>query len=186
MNKATWIVIAVVALIVVFGITSYNGLVSMNENVNGKWSQIENQLHRRADLIPTLVSTVKGYAAHEREVLERVTELRARCVAQTGPVADQAREERELVGAIQRLLAVVENYPDLKADGHFLELQRELVNTEDRIQAARRFYNGNVRDYSNRRETFPSNLVASAFGFGPEGFFEVEPAVTQAPRVTLN
>ncbi|HPA18053.1 MAG TPA: LemA family protein [Verrucomicrobiae bacterium] len=178
--------IAALLILALWVILQYNGLVSLRNHIRESWSNIDTELKRRYELIPNLVQTVKGYAAHEREVLERVTELRARCVAQTGPVVDQAREERELVGAIQRLLAVVENYPDLKADGHFLELQRELVNTEDRIQAARRFYNGNVRDYSNRRETFPSNLVASAFGFGPEGFFEVEPAVTQAPTVTLN
>lgn len=166
-------------------IVQFNGLVSLRNHIRESWSNIDTELKRRYELIPNLVQTVKGYAAHERDVLERVTALRARCVAQTGPVADQARDERELVGALQRLLAIVENYPALKADQHFLELQRELTNTEDRIQAARRFYNGNVRDYRNRCETFPPNLVASAFGFAPEDFFDVEPAVRQAPGVAF-
>lgn len=173
-------------LLALWIIVQFNGLVSLRNHIRESWSNIDTELKRRYELIPNLVETVKGYAAHEREALERVTELRARCVAETGPVADQAREERALVGALQRLLAIVENYPNLKADQHFLELQRELTNTEDRIQAARRFYNGNVRDYRNRCETFPSNLVASAFGFAPEGFFDVEPATREAPTVSLN
>lgn len=173
------------AILALWVIVQFNGLVSLRNHIRESWSNIDTELKRRYELIPNLVETVKGYAAHEREVLARVTELRARCLAEAGPVADQAREERELVGALQRLLAVVENYPDLKADRHFLELQSELTNTEDRIQAARRFYNGNVRDYRNRCETFPSSLVASAFGFAPEGFFDVEPAVREAPGVAF-
>ncbi len=110
-----------------------------------------------------------GYATHEREVLERVTQLRNQCAANNGPVADQSRDEVQLVDALKQLLVVVENYPQLKADQNFLQLQKELVNTEDRIQAARRFYNGNVRDYRNKCETFPSNLVANLFGFKSEG-----------------
>ena len=126
---------------------------------------------------------MKGYATHEKETLEQVTELRNRAMANTGAVAGQAGDETQLVGALQRLLAIVENYPDLKADGHFLELQHELVNTEDRLQAARRFYNGNVRDYRNKCESFPSNVVANMFGFATEDYFNVEPAVREVPKV---
>ncbi|MCC6354062.1 MAG: LemA family protein [Verrucomicrobiae bacterium] len=187
MPESSFVAIAALGLLLLISlwvIVQYNGLVSLRNHIRESWSNIDTELKRRYELIPNLVETVRGYAAHERDVLERVTELRARCIAETGPAIDQAREERELVGALQRLLAIVESYPDLKADRHFLELQRELTNTEDRIQAARRFYNGNVRDYRNRRETFPSNLVASAFGFAPEGFFDVEPAVREAPAVS--
>ncbi len=141
-------------------------------------------IKRRYDLIPNLVAAVKGYATHERGTLERVTELRNRCAANSGSVADQSGDEAQLVNALKQLLVVVENYPQLKADQNFLNLQTELVNTEDRIQAARRFYNGNVRDYRNKCETFPSNLVAKMFGFKPEGdFFSVPPSVSEVPNV---
>jgi LemA protein len=130
------------------------------------------------------VATVKGYAAHEREVLERVIELRDRRLSHSGEgkaPADQA-EEQELARGIHRVLVLAESYPQLKADLHFLRLQADLVNTEDRIQAARRFYNGNVRDYRNRCETFPSNFVAGLFGFQPADYFNVESAVRETPR----
>ncbi|HTD66675.1 MAG TPA: LemA family protein, partial [Candidatus Limnocylindria bacterium] len=146
---------------------------------------IDAELKRRYDLIPNLVATVKGYAAHEREVLERVTELRNRCAANNGPPVQQAVDESQLVEALKRLLVVVESYPQLKADQHFLKLQQELINTEDRIQAARRFYNGNVRDYRNRCEAFPSNIVAGLFGFKPEEFFGVESAVKEVPSAAF-
>jgi LemA protein len=127
---------------------------------------------------------VKGYAAHERGSLERVTELRNRCVANNGSVTDQSRDERQLVDALKQLLVVVENYPQLKADQNYLQLQKELVNTEDRIQAARRFYNGNVRDYRNKCELFPSSLVAKALGFKSEDdFFSVPPSIEAVPNV---
>ena len=122
---------------------------------------------------------MKGYAAHEREGLDRVIELRNRCAAQASTSATAQREEQELVDNLKRVLVLAENYPQLKADQHFLKLQQELVNTEDRIQAARRFYNGNVRDYRNKCESFPSNVVASMFGFKAEEYFNVEPAVRQ-------
>jgi LemA protein len=134
-------------------------------------------------LIPNLVATVKGYAAHEREVLERVTALRARCVANNGSPAEQARDETQLVDALKQMLVVVENCPQLKADQQFLKLQQELITTENRIQAARRFYNGNVRDYRNKCETFPSNLVARMFSFQPHEFFSVPPSVKEVPDV---
>jgi LemA protein len=134
-------------------------------------------------LIPNLVATVKGYAAHEKEIFDRVTQLRAQCMAGRESVQQQAVNEIQLVGALQQLLGVVENYPQLKADQHFLKLQKELVNTEDRIQAARRFYNGNVRDYRNKCETFPSSIIAGAFGFETEDYFQVSPSVREVPDV---
>ena len=185
MNPIPFIVIAVVILLpVVWLVAQYNALVSLRNYIRESWSNVDTELKRRYDLIPNLVAVVKGYATHEREVLERVTELRNRCAANNGAVADQSRDEVQLVEAMKQLLAVVENYPQLKADGNFLKLQTELVNTEDRIQAARRFYNGNVRDYRNKCESFPSNIVANRFGFKPEGdFFSVPPAVREVPNV---
>jgi LemA protein len=177
------ILLAVVLLPVVWVVVQYNWLVSLRNYINESWSNVDTELKRRYDLIPNLVATVKGYAAHEREVLERVTQLRARCVANNGSPADQARDEVQLVDALKQLLVVVENYPQLKADQQFLKLQQELITTENRIQAARRFYNGNVRDYRNKCETFPSNLVAQIFGFQPQDFFSVPPSVKEVPDV---
>jgi LemA protein len=161
----------------------YNGLVGLRNFIAESWSNVDTELKRRYDLIPNLVATVKGYAAHEREVLERVVELRNRCAANQGPVADQARDENQLVDALKQMFVLVENYPQLKADQHYLKLQTELINTENRIQAARRFYNGNVRDYRNKCETFPSNLVAGMFSFQPREFFSVPPSVAEVPNV---
>jgi LemA protein len=163
----------------IFVIVQYNGLIALRNHIADAWANIDTELKRRYDLIPNLVATVKGYAAHEREVLERVIELRNRCAAHAGAGAEAQREERELVDNLKRMIALAESYPQLKADQHFLKLQDELVNTEDRIQAARRFYNGNVRDYRNKCESFPSNIVASMFGFKPAEYFDVEPAVRQ-------
>ena len=177
------IVAAVILLPVIFVIATYNSLVSLRNHISDSWGNIDTELKRRYDLIPNLVGTVKGYAAHEKELFERVTELRGKCVANTGKVSDQCGSEKMLVAALQKLMVVVENYPQLKADSHFLQLQKELVNTEDRIQAARRFYNGNVRDYKNRCQTFPSSIVAGAFGFEEKDFFDVDPAVREVPSV---
>jgi len=181
------LIILVLALLLplVWVVVQYNWLVSLRNYISESWSNVDTELKRRYDLIPNLVATVKGYAAHEREVLERVTQLRARCVANNGSPADQARDEVQLVDALKQLLVVVENYPQLKADQHFLKLQQELITTENRIQAARRFYNGNVRDYRNKCETFPSNLVAQMFGFQPQDFFSVPPSVREVPDVDL-
>jgi LemA protein len=178
------ILLAVVVLLPLgWVIVQYNSLVGLRNYITESWSNVDTELKRRYDLIPNLVATVKGYAAHEREVLERVIELRNRCVANTGAVADQAREENQLVEALKQMFVRLESYPQLKADQHFLKLQTELVNTEDRIQAARRFYNGNVRDYRNKCESFPSNLVAGLFNFQPHEFFSVPPAVASVPNV---
>ncbi len=177
------ILLVVVLLPVVWAVVQYNWLVSLRNYISESWSNVDTELKRRYDLIPNLVATVKGYATHEREVLERVTQLRERCVANNGSPAEQARDEVQLVEALKQLLVVVENYPQLKADQQFLKLQQELITTENRIQAARRFYNGNVRDYRNRCETFPSNLVAQMFGFQPQEFFSVPPSVKEVPDV---
>lgn len=182
------LIAALVVLFVplLFMIVQYNGLVALRNHIRDAWANIDTELKRRYELIPNLVATVKGYAAHERDVLEKVTELRNRCFANRGSVASQVADEKELVSSLNRLIALSENYPRLQADRHFLELQQELVNTEDRIQAARRFYNGNVRDYRNKRESFPSNLVANMFNFSDEVFFEVESAIERrAPEVNV-
>ena len=171
-------VIAIVALGFIGSIVGiYNKLVRLGDRIDNAFSQIEGQLQRRYDLIPNLVETVKGYAAHERETFERVTELRNRCAANQGAVGEQAADEARLVDGLKRMFALAEAYPDLRADERYLALQKELVNTEDRIQAARRFYNGNVRDYNRRVEAIPSRFVAALFRFGRESYFEVEPAV---------
>ena len=178
------IVLAVMVLLpLIYVIATYNTLVALRNHISEAWSNIDTELKRRYDLIPNLVETIKGYATHERETMEKVIELRNLCAADRGSVSHQEGTERQLVGAVQKLLAVAEAYPDLKANTNFLELQLELVNTEDRIQAARRFYNGNVRDMRNQCERFPSSLVASLFHFQPQDFFDVEPAVREAPAV---
>jgi LemA protein len=177
------IVLAVALVPVIWVVVQYNSLVGLRNFIAESWSNVDTELKRRYDLIPNLVATVKGYAAHEREVLERVVELRNRCAANHGPVADQAREEGQLVDALKRMFVLVESYPQLKADQNFLKLQGELINTENRIQAARRFYNGNVRDYRNKCESFPSNLVAGIFHFPPHEFFSVPPSVAEVPNV---
>jgi LemA protein len=167
----------------IFVVLNYNSLIALRNHIREAWSNIDTELKRRYELIPNLVATVKGYAKHEQEVLERVTQLRNQCAGNNGNIADQAADERLLVTELRRLLVLVEDYPELKADQHFLDLQQQLVNTEDRIQAARRFYNGNVRDYKNKCEQFPSNLVAGMFGFKPESYFQVEPSVKEVPNL---
>lgn len=148
---------------------SYNRFVSQRALIRSSWSNVETELRRRYDLVPNLVQTVKGYAAHEREVLQAVTEARARAAATTGSPAEQARAEGPLVGALRQLFAVSEAYPALQASANFLELQEELGNTEDRIQASRRFYNANVQDYNRRVRSVPSNLVARQLDFQEGG-----------------
>ena len=180
------IVLGVVLLLILWVAFMYNALVRGRNHCDEAWSGIDTELKRRYDLIPNLVSTVKGYAAHERETLERVTQARNAAVASQGSPASQAKDENVLVDSLKRLLAVVESYPDLKANHNFLKLQQELVNTEDRIQRARRFYNGNVRDYNNRVQVIPSALIARPFGFKEREFFEIESAVErQAPVVKM-
>jgi len=179
------IIAAVVLLPTIYLIVTYNGLVAIRNHIKDAWANIDTELKRRYDLIPNLVETTKGYAKHERETLERVIELRNQCRANLGSPAEQAVTERQLVAGLSGIFALAENYPDLKANANFQQLQTELINTEDRIQAARRFYNGNVRDYRNKTQTFPSNIVASLFGFKTEEgeFFEVDPVQREAVAV---
>lgn len=176
-----------VALAGVWGVSQYNSLVNLKNYIRVSWSDVDVELKRRYDLIPNLVAVVRGYAAHERDTFERVTELRNRCLANNGSPAEQAKDENQLVDALKQFHLVVENYPQLKADKHFLKLQEELANTENRIQVARRFYNGNVRDYRNKCEMFPSNLVARVFGFKSEAdFFSVPPSMREVPDFDFN
>jgi LemA protein len=170
-----------------FLLVSYNRFVSQTVLVEESWSQVDVELQRRHDLIPNLVNTVRGYAEHEAGVLQRVTEARTAAERHRGdsPAARRPFEE-ELGGAVQGLIAVAEAYPGLRASGSFLQLQQELTNTEDRIAAGRRFYNGNVRALNTRVRTFPSNLVASMFDFGIRDFFELrDPSMAQPPTVGL-
>ena len=183
---------ALIALAVIVGIpliwfvANYNRFVKLRNHCTEAWSNIDTELKRRYNLIPNLVNIVKGYASHEKELLEEVTRLRQACVDDKGSPAHQAATENALIQGLKRLLVVVENYPDLKASQNYLQLQHELTNTEDRIQAARRFYNGNVRENNNLLETFPSNIVGGMFGFKQQEFFEVEDAsVRVAPQVNL-
>lgn len=159
---------------------AYNGFVSRRNNVREAWADIDVQLKRRYDLIPNLVSTVKGYAAHERGVLEDVTNARAAALGASG-ASGKAVAENMLAGALKSLFAVAENYPQLKANENFLQLQRDLTDTEDKIQAARRFYNGNVRDFNTALQSFPGNLIASSFGFAPADLFELAAADAREP-----
>jgi len=164
----------------------YNSLVRGRNHVQESWAGIETELRRRYDLIPNLVEAVKGYAAHEKDVLERVVRARTRALASTGSAGDQARDENVLVRALKNLFALAEGYPDLKASENFLALQKELVETENRIQAARRFYNANVRDFNDRCQMFPTNVMAGMFGFRSGEFFEVESSVERAtPSVSF-
>lgn len=181
------IIVAVVILIpLIWVIANYNRFVRLRQHIKESWAGIDVELKRRYDLIPNLIETVKGYAAHERQTLERVIEPRNRAMANNGPPASQAKDEQELVLGLRQLFAVAENYPQLKSDTHFVTLQKELGNTEDRIAAARRFFNGNVREMNALCEQFPTNLLAGMFGFQPEGYFELtEEAERVVPKVSF-
>ncbi|HUL85956.1 MAG TPA: LemA family protein [Actinomycetota bacterium] len=177
MGSVLIVILVVVALVVLGVIVSYNRFVRQRNLIRDAWANIDTELRRRYDLIPNLVETVKGYASHEREVFENVTKARAAATQATGSPAEQAAAEGPLVSALRQLFAVAENYPDLKANQNFLQLQTELANTEDRLQTARRFYNSNVREYNRRVQSFPSQLIANSFGFKEEQFFEVDEAL---------
>ena len=168
------IVVGVVLVLAIgFIVATYNGLVTLRNRVEEAWSDITVQWKRRTDLIPNLVNSVKGYATHEKEVFEKVTEARSAIMDAKG-VKDTAEAENMLEGALKSLFAVAEAYPDLKANQNFMQLQQELVDTEDKIQASRRFYNGGVRDLNTKIQTFPANIVAGMFNFQAKEFFEVE------------
>lgn len=170
------IILVVIAVLVIAIIGMYNGLIRLKNRTDEAWSDIDVQLKRRYDLIPNLLETVKGYAKHEKETLENVIKARNMAMqAQSGGnTADQAGAENMLTGALKSIFALSENYPDLKANANFLELQRELRDTEDKIQASRRFYNGNVRDFNTKQEIFPTNIIAGMLGFKLREFFEIE------------
>lgn len=171
----TLIIVGIVVVVALFVIGIYNSLVTLRVRVEEAWSDITVQLKRRADLIPNLIETVKGYAAHEKEVFQKVTEARSAVMdaTQKGP-AETAQAENMFESALKSLFAVAEAYPDLKANENFLQLQNELVDTEDKIQAARRFYNSGVRDLNTKIEMFPSNIIAGMFNFTKKEFFEVD------------
>jgi LemA protein len=169
---ALWIILGIVVVIGLFVWGTYNGLVTLRVRVDEAWSDITVQLKRRLDLIPNLVETVKGYATHEKTVFEDVTEARANAMNAQG-VKQTADAQNQIEGALKSLFAVAEAYPDLKASQNFIELQQELVDTEDKIQASRRFYNGGVRDLMTKIQKFPSNVVAGMFGFKPRDFFQL-------------
>jgi len=179
------VLIVLLAVIILAGFwlyMIYNGLVVLKNRVDEASSDIEVQFKIRYDLIPNLINTVKGYAVHEKELFEKVTEARTRAMGATTP-HDKAAAENILSGTLKSLFAVAENYPDLKANQNFLELQRELTDTEDKIQASRRFYNGNVRDFNTKIELFPNNLVAGAMGFTKREFFDMDEAQKEPVKV---
>ena len=185
-QKTLVIVVAVLVLIILIPLLylrgTYNTLVSMDEGVKAAWAQVENQLQRRYDLIPNYVETVKGYASHEKEVLMGVTEARSR-VAGAGKVSDKIEANNELSSALSRLLVVVEQYPDLKANTNFIRLQDELAGTENRLSVERRRYNEMVKDYNVKIRQFPTNIIAGMFGFEKAAFFEVPKEKQEAPKV---
>jgi LemA protein len=174
-----WIVVGAVVLLTLYVIAIYNGLIKSKVRVDEAWSDITVQLKRRADLIPNLIETVKGYAKHEKEVFENVTKARSALMGANG-VAETAQAENMLSGALKSLFAIAEAYPDLKANQNFQDLQAELVDTEDKIQASRRFYNGAVRDLNIKVKTFPTVLFARMLGFSEKEFFELEEAENEA------
>lgn len=184
MNKSAIVILAVVALLVVFGFSSYNGLVGANEAVNGKWSQIENQLQRRSDLIPNLVNTVKGFAAQEKEIIQSVADARSKLAGAAGPAA-KAEANSELNGALSRLLVVVENYPQLKSDANFRQLMDELSGTENRIAVARQDYNNSVQSFNTKIRSFPTNMLAGMMGFSAKEYFRAEEGAKQVPQVNF-
>ena len=185
---AVYIIIGVVVVLLIIFIMTYNGLVRRRNQVKNAWAQIDVQLKRRFDLIPNLMETVKGYMKHERATLEAVTNARnlAQQATSSG-VGERAKAEGELSSALSRLLAVVENYPDLKANQNFLALQEELTSTENKISFSRQYYNDSVLSYNNQTQMFPSNMIASMTGFKASEFFEVTAATErEAPKVSFN
>ena len=190
-NKSLWIVLGIVAVVLIWGVTTYNGLVSKDEKVASAWANVETVYQRRADLIPNLVNTVKGYAAHEQETLAQVTEARAKSTSMTidpstaTPAEMEAWMEAqgEVSSALGRLIAISENYPELKANQNFLELQKQLEGTENRISTERRKYNEEVRGYNAKIRRFPTNLIAGMFGFEKRVMFKAQEGAEVAPVV---
>ena len=191
MKKSTWIIIGVVAVIIIWAVGSYNGLVTKDEKVSEAWANVETVYQRRADLIPNLVNTVKGYAAHEQETLQSVTNARANATnitidPSTATTEDMKRymaAQQEIGSALGRLIAIAENYPDLKANQNFLELQKQLEGTENRISTERRKYNETVKSFNASIRRFPTNLIAGMFGFEKRSMFEAQEGAEVAPVV---
>ena len=181
-----WVIIAIVVVFLFYLIVIYNGLVSLKNRTQEAWSDIDVQLKRRYDLIPNLVNAVKGYAKHEKSVFEKVTEARSAAISAKG-MKEQSKAENMLTDALKSVFAVAENYPDLKSNQNFLNLQDQLTETENKIEASRRFYNANVRDYNIKIQSFPSSIVANTFKFDEKELFEVEKqdkeAVKSAPKI---
>lgn len=190
-NKGLIITVVVIALVALWGISSYNGLVSMDENVSNQWANVETQYQRRSDLIPNLVNTVKGYAKHESETLESVMAARSQatqvkidpsnCTPQQ--LAAYQKAQGDVTTALGKLLAITENYPDLKANQNFLELQSQLEGTENRINVARKDFNDTAKKYNTSLRRFPRNIIASMFGFEKRNYFEAEAGAEKAPKV---
>jgi LemA protein len=181
---AVWITLGIVALVLVYGVLAFNSLIRLRNRADNGWSQIDVQLRRRYDLIPNLVETVKGYASHEREVFEHVTEARTRGMNARG-VGDQVQAENAITAGLGRLLAVAENYPDLKANQNFLALQEELTGTESKIAYARQFYNDQVMRLNTKIQSFPSSVVANMFHVAPREFFDIEEPIRGPVQVDL-
>lgn len=190
-NKGLIITVVVIALVAIWGISSYNGLVSMDENVSNQWANVETQYQRRSDLIPNLVNTVKGYAKHESETLESVMAARSQatqvkidpsnCTPQQ--LAAYQKAQGDVTTALGKLLAITENYPDLKANQNFLELQSQLEGTENRINVARKDFNDTTKKYNTSLRRFPRNIIASMFGFEKRNYFEAEAGAEKVPKV---
>ena len=174
------IVLIIIGVVAVAAIGIYNGLITLRNRADNAWAKVDVQLRRRYDLIPNLVETVKGYAAHEKEVFQKVTEARSQAI-NAGTVAEQGKAENMLTGALKSLFAVVENYPDLKANQNFLMLQEELAGTEGKIAYARQFYNDTVMKFNTKQQVFPSNIIASMFNFQEKEYFEIEEPEAREP-----
>lgn len=180
MSTITWIIIGIIGIAILWLISIYNSLIRLRNQTDEAWSDIDVQLKRRYDLIPNLVETVKGYAKHERELFEKVTQARSTAMNAQG-VEAKGQAENMLTGTLKSLFAVAEAYPDLKANQNFAKLQDELTDTENKVQAARRFYNGNVRDFNTKIQQFPNNMLAGSMGFKAYEFFEVENEIEKQP-----
>ncbi len=175
-----WIVLIIIAVFIFIVVGIYNALITLRNRADNAWAQVDVQLRRRYDLIPNLVETVKGYAKHEREVFEKVTEARSKAI-NAGTVKEQGEAENMLTGALKSLFAVVENYPDLKANQNFLMLQEELAGTEGKIAYARQFYNDTIMKFNMKQQVFPSNIIANMFNFKEKEYFEIEEAEAREP-----
>lgn len=184
MKKGLWIIVAVIAALLISAFSSYNSLVTLSENVDSQWSQVENQLQRRADLIPNLVETVKGYAQHEEEIFKSVSEARSRLLNAQG-VEESAQANAQLTGALGRLLAIAEAYPQLRANENFIRLQDELAGTENRIATARRDYNQAVQAYNTKIKRFPTVIFARILGFESREYFQADEGAQQVPQVNF-